>query len=147
MLKKLVSGIAIALVACATVYAADVELEGVTCVVADKPASEGKSADYKGGKVYFCCGGCAGKFAKGEKKFAASANRQLVATKQFKQTACPISGRDVDDAQTSTVSGVKVAFCCGGCKGKVDKADDKGAVKLVFADKAFKKAFKKAESK
>ena len=63
MLKKVTSCLAVMLVAGATVLAGDVELDGVMCVVAKKAASEGKSADYKDGKVYFCCGGCAGTVA------------------------------------------------------------------------------------
>jgi YHS domain-containing protein len=144
MLKKLCNCLAVLLIACATVVAADVELEGVKCVVADKDATAGQSADYKDGKVYFCCGNCAGKFSADNKKFAAKANHQLVATKQFEQTACPITGKDVNAEKTATVAGTSVAFCCDGCKGKVESAEDDAAkLKLVFNDKAFEKGFKK----
>ncbi len=67
MIKKVFSCFAVLLVAAATVVAADIDLEGVKCVVADKAANPEKSADYKGGKVYFCCGNCAGKFAEDSK--------------------------------------------------------------------------------
>ncbi|EMI22098.1 YHS domain-containing protein [Rhodopirellula maiorica SM1] len=144
LLKKVASGLAIALVATATVFAGDVDLEGVKCVVASKPADAEKSADYKDGKVYFCCNGCAGKFAKNKEKFANSANRQLVATKQYEQKACPISGRELNPETGTEVSGVKVTFCCNGCKGKVEKAEGDAKVKLVFSEKAFAKAFAKA---
>lgn len=144
MLKKLTTCFAILMVAAATTVAADVDLDGVKCVVAPKAASESKSADYKEGKVYFCCGGCAGKFAGDTKKFATKANFQLVATKQYEQKSCPMSGRDIDADITSTVAGKKVAFCCTGCKGSVDKAEgDEAKMKLVFADKPFEKAFAK----
>jgi hypothetical protein len=69
---------------------------------------------------------------------------QLVATKQAKQVACPISGKDVSADQVSKVAGVEVHFCCENCKGKVDKAGDDG-IDLVFADKAFDKAYKVAK--
>ncbi|TWT53705.1 hypothetical protein Pla22_13370 [Rubripirellula amarantea] len=148
MKRFALSGLAVILVAAATVIAGEVELEGVKCVVAPKPATEGKSADYKEGKVYFCCGGCAGKFASNPDKFAVNANQQLVATKQYEQKACPMSGGDVNPEITSTVAGTKVAFCCNGCKSKVDSAEDEAsALKIVFNDKAFKKAFAKAEAK
>lgn len=144
MMKKLLSCFAVLLVAGATVVAGDVDLEGVKCIVAPKAATEGKSADYKEGKVYFCCGGCAGKFAADTKKFATKANQQLVATKQYEQKSCPISGRDLNPETTSMVAGTKVAFCCEGCKGTVDKAEgDDAKLKLVFADKPFEKAFNK----
>ena len=117
-------------------------------MVADKAANPEKSAEYKDGKVYFCCGGCAGKFAKTPKKFALKANHQLVATKQYEQKACPISGRDLNPETAVKVGGTEVTFCCNNCKGKVEGADsDEAKLKLVFSDKAFAKAFKKAEEK
>ena len=45
-----------------------------------------------------------------------------------------------DSAQKVDINGVSVAFCCPGCKGKVEKAADK--VALVFGDAAFAKGFK-----
>jgi YHS domain-containing protein len=151
MKRFLLSSFAVLLIATATVIAADVapndvDLEGVKCVVADKDANPSKSAEYKQGKVYFCCGGCAGKFAKTPKKFAAAANHQLVATKQYEQKACPFSGNDLDPEVSTTVAGTKIGFCCGRCKAKVEAVkDDKKALKLVFSEKAFEKAFKKVE--
>ena len=147
MLKKAFSCLAVLLVAGATVVSADVDLEGVKCVVAPKAANEGKSADYRDGKVYFCCGNCAGKFTADSKKFAVKANHQLVATKQYEQKACPISGNPLDPDTAVKVAGVSVAFCCNNCKGKVESAENDAAkLKLVFANKAFEKAFKKKAS-
>lgn len=144
MIKKMFSCFAVLLVAAATVVAGDVNLDNVKCIVAPKPASEGKSADYKDGKVYFCCGGCAGKFAADQDKYSTKANFQLVATDQYVQKGCPMSGRDVDADTATMVGGEKVAFCCAGCKGTVDKAEgDEAKMKLVFANKPFEKAFAK----
>lgn len=148
MKKFLASVAAVLVVATATTLTADVSVKDVQCVVAPKPADLSKSADYKGGKVYFCCGGCAGKFAKDTKKFSTKANHQLVATKQYTQKSCPISGGDIDEAMTTLVGKTKVSFCCGKCKGKVEGAEDDAAkLKLVFSNKAFKKGFKKAGKK
>ena len=133
-------------VAAVTVVAGEVKLEGVKCVVATKDADATKSADYKDGKVYFCCGGCAGKFKGNEKKFATKANHQLVATKQYKQIKCPISGRDLNPETVVKIAGAEVAFCCNGCKSKVENAaDDKEKMKIVFSEKAFAKGFAKVE--
>lgn len=144
MLKKMFSGFAVLLVAAATVVAGDVDLDGVKCIIAPKPASEGKSAEYKEGKVYFCCGGCAGKFAANTSLYSTKANFQLVATEQYVQKGCPMSGREVNEETTTTVGGESVAFCCVGCKGAVDKAEgDDAKMALVFADKPFEKAFAK----
>lgn len=148
MLKKFATVFAVVLVAGATALAADVKLDGVKCVVATRDADATKSADYKDGKVYFCCGGCAGKFTKSPKKFAVKANQQLVATKQYVQKGCPFSGGEVDAKTTIEIAGTKVAFCCPGCKSKVEgAADDAAKLKLVFSEKAFAKGFKKAEKK
>ncbi len=143
MLKKVLSCVAVMLVACATVVGGDVNLEGVKCIVAPKDALASKSAEYKDAKVYFCCGNCAGKFAAEPKKFAEKANAQLVATKQYEQKACPFSGGELDPETAIKVAGQKVSFCCANCKGKVEAAEEAKQASLVFNDKAFEKAFKK----
>ncbi len=148
-MKKVASIFAVLLMSGVSVFAGDVDLTDVKCVVAPKNATAGKSADYKDGKVYFCCGGCAGKFAANTKKFAPKANHQLVATKQYKQKACPISGGKLDPSTAIKVAGTDVCFCCTKCKGKVEgEKDEAKQLKMVFGNKAFKKAFeKKATSK
>jgi YHS domain-containing protein len=148
-MKKLIASVmGVFLVAAATAFAADVDLEGVKCVVAPRAAKMDKSAEYKDANVYFCCGNCQGKFTSAPKKFAVPANHQLVATKQYEQKACPFSGGDVNPATALKLSGAKVGFCCNNCKGKVEAAeDDKAKMKMVFNDKAFAKGFKKAEKK
>jgi hypothetical protein len=135
------SGVA-AVLALASAYAADeVKLDGVKCVVAgDKAAKAANAVDYKGGKVYFCCMNCPKAFSADTAKFAPKANFQLVATKQAKQKACPISGEAVDEGMTIKVSGVDVAFCCDMCKGKAEAEKDQ--VAFLFNDKTFDKAFK-----
>jgi YHS domain-containing protein len=144
MVRKAFSGFAVLLVAAATVVAAEVDLEGVKCVVAPKAANASKSADYKGGKVYFCCGNCAGKFAADPSKYANKANHQLVATKQYAQKACPFSGGDVNPETAVELAGVKFCFCCNNCKGKYESAEDDAAkLEMVFSDKAFEKGFAK----
>ncbi|MCC6508803.1 MAG: hypothetical protein IT423_06830 [Pirellulaceae bacterium] len=124
------------------VFAADKpKLEGIKCVMApSKAIDESKSADWKKGKVYFCCGNCLKAFSEDkEHKNAAKANAQLVATKQYKQTACPISGAKLNDETAIEVSGAKVAFCCTNCKGKAEGAKGAEQVEMVFGEKAFEK--------
>ena len=145
-MKKFVSFLAVLFVAGATVVASDVDLEGVKCVVAPKAASLDKSADYKEGKVYFCCGNCAGKFAADKEKFAVKANHQLVATKQYEQKGCPMSGKAINEETLVKLGGTEFGFCCNNCKGAFEgKADDKEKLDLVFNDKAFAKAFQKVK--
>ncbi|MFT7634070.1 MAG: YHS domain-containing protein [Mariniblastus sp.] len=120
-----------------------VKLDGVKCMMMPSKDVVAKQAiDYKGGQVYFCCARCAKKFADAPDEFATQANQQLVATGQFVQIGCPISGGDTDDDQSSVVGGVAVKFCCDKCKGKVDRAStDAAKSELVFSEKRFDKAF------
>ena len=150
-MKRLLLAVALpVLVLSAALYAADeVKLDGINCPVAgNKPAKAANAVDYKGGKVYFCCGNCPKAFEKDSAKFATKANTQLVATGQAKQDKCPITGRDLNAETKIKVDGAEVAFCCNNCKGKVEKADAKDQAEMVFSDKAFEKAgFKVAAKK
>lgn len=141
MKARLIVFSAAAFLACTTVYAADVKLEGILCPVSGKAVKAESSVDYKGGKVYFCCDKCPAAFEKDTAKFSTKANLQLVATGQAKQVKCPITGKDLNDATAIEVGGVTVAFCCNNCKGKVTKAEGDEQLNLVFGDAAFKKGF------
>lgn len=126
----------------ASAWGADLKLDGVKCLLNPKAdAKADKSADYKGGKVFFCCENCPKAFAKETSKHATKANHQLAATGQAKQTKCPLSGQAVDATKTTKVGGVDVAFCCDKCLAKAKDSKD-AAVDLVFADKAFDQSFK-----
>lgn len=143
MLKKLLSASLLCLVAFAVSSVNAQELtEDVKCVVAGKAANAEAAAEYRGGKVFLCCKNCVATFAKDSSKFATLANHQLVQTGQFEQTGCPISGGDVNEEQFCEVGGVKVFFCCGKCKAKVEgAASDEEKQNLVFANAAFEKSF------
>jgi YHS domain-containing protein len=129
----------------ATLYAAD-KLEGIKCPVSGKAVKEDKTVDYKGGKVYFCCENCPKAFEKDTAKYAVKANQQLVATGQYTQKACPLSGKELDTSTAIDVNGTKVCFCCNNCKGAVSKAEGDKKAEMVFGDKAFDKAFEKKKS-
>ena len=129
-------------------------LKGVNCFL--KKTKDGKpipvkaalSVAYKGAKVYFCCGGCKGKFAKDAKCRAANAhnaNHQLAATGQAKLAKCVFTGKKLNPATKIKVNGVTICFCCNMCKGKVLKAKNK--VALAFSDKAFAKGYVVAKKK
>lgn len=125
--------------------AAKVDFEKIKCVVSGKAVNPEATADYKGGKVYFCCPGCPGAFEKDAKKFASKANHQLVATKQAKQEKCPMSGKDLNADTAIKIGDVEVTFCCNNCKGAAEGKEGDEQLELVFGDKAFEKAFKMAE--
>jgi YHS domain-containing protein len=128
----------------ATAWAASAEKadSAAVCPVAGKPINKAVSTDYNGGKVYFCCKGCLGKFTADSDKYAAKANRQLVQTGQAKQVKCPITGKDMKSEHTLKVADVDVAFCCGGCPKKVAAADEAGQLEMVFGKAGFEKGFK-----
>ncbi|MCX7421088.1 MAG: hypothetical protein NT013_16315 [Planctomycetia bacterium] len=124
------------------------KLNGAKCPVAStKAAKEDNSVEYRGAKVYFCCGGCPDAFAKDKAKYTTKANHQLAVTGQAKQEKCPLTVGDLNKDATAEVNGVKVTFCCNNCKGKVEKAKDDEKIELVFADKAFDKGFKVEKAK
>jgi len=145
MKRFLTAMAALFVVASATVWAAEkgeISLKDIKCIMASsKDANAEKFSEYKEGKVFFCCDGCKGKFDKDKDKFAGKAHHQLVATKQYKQKACPLSGGEINPEKTAKVGGVEVGFCCGNCQGKVAGAEGDAQVDLVFGDAAFKKGF------
>jgi YHS domain-containing protein len=115
------------------------------CPVMGKAVNADVTTEYNGGTVAFCCPGCLKKFNADTEKYATKANLQLTQGGQAEQVACPISGRGVNPDQTATVAGVEVAFCCGGCKGKVNGAEGDEQLDLVYGSEAFTKGFKVAE--
>lgn len=141
----------LALAALTSAFAAEVSLEGVKCIFNPKAAAKSEqSASWKEGKVYFCCNNCKDKFEKMSKEDkeaqAAKANSQLVATKQYEQKTCPLTGGKLNSSTEIEVAGTKVAFCCNNCKGKVEKMKDEEKVAEVFGEKQFKN-FAKVEAK
>jgi hypothetical protein len=119
--------------------------KSLKCPVSGKAISKDAVADYLKGKVYFCCEGCPEAFAKDVKKFATKANHQLVATKQYVQKACPLSGRKIADEHHAKVSEVAIKFCCPNCKGAVEKLKGDEQMAKVFEEKAFEKGFEPAK--
>lgn len=111
------------------------------CPVSGEAAVKEQFTAYKEKEVYFCCDKCKAKFEAEPTKFEVKANHQLVQTKQFKQTKCPISGADFVKEQSAKVDKVNVRFCCEKCKGKVETAEGDKKLELIFAEEAFKKAF------
>lgn len=112
-----------------------------TCPVSGSDAKREQAVDYKEKKVFFCCEKCKAAFEADKAKYATKANLQLAQTRQYIQTACPLSGGKVNKEQTSEVSGVKVQFCCEKCKGAIDSATDDDKLAKVFADEVFAKSF------
>ncbi|MEE2686434.1 MAG: hypothetical protein VYB09_08990 [Planctomycetota bacterium] len=146
-MKRFIALIAtVAFLSTASLYGAkEVKLDGIKCPVSGKAVKADHAVAYKGAKAYFCCPNCPKAFAGATAKFAAKANQQLFATGQAKAVACVFTKKPLNAAQKVSINGKDTTFCCGGCKGKVAKAEDK--ITLVFADAAFAKGFKVAVEK
>ncbi|RLS72054.1 MAG: YHS domain-containing protein [Planctomycetota bacterium] len=118
-----------------------------TCPVSGSDAKKENSSKYRDKETYFCCEKCKAAFDAEPAKYSAKANLQLVQTKQFRQTKCPVSGSKVSKEQTIKVSGVKVGFCCEKCKGSLESASQDDQLTKIFGDAVFTKSFavKKAD--
>jgi YHS domain-containing protein len=150
MLKTTILGLLLSVSLCIGVSAngADkADKNALKCPVSGKAlADKSHAASYKEGQVYFCCDNCPKAFAADTAKYATKANAQLVASNQYKQVKCPISGDAVNEKQHLKVAGVQVEFCCPDCKAKVKAAKKDAKVALVFSDDAFAKAFEKVKA-
>lgn len=135
-MKYFVMTLALVAMAFVSSNAADKEFKA-NCPVSGAAAAKESVAMFEGGKVYFCCGNCPKAFAKDTKKHAAKARAQMVSTGEMVQVACPFTGKAVDSATATKVGDIDVCFCCAGCKGKVDKAEDKVACVFTNAAKGF----------
>ncbi|MBM3994815.1 MAG: hypothetical protein FJ303_11780 [Planctomycetes bacterium] len=111
---------------------------GYYCSLQPKP---GVTADYKGVKLQFCCGGCVKTFKENPAKFAVSANHQLIARKIATQQKCPLCGDKHDPGVTATIGGLKINLCSPECLKKFTDAKPADRVNLVFGDQAFARGF------
>ena len=128
----------------AAVSAAVKEPKDAACPVSGKGCNPAASADFDGGKVYFCCEKCVGAFDGDKAKFAAKAHQQMVSTGQLVQKGCPFSGNPIKPGTQISIGGADVGFCCPGCKAKVEKAAPDDQVTMVFGkiEKGFQPAAK-----
>ena len=86
------------------------------------------------------------KFKSNTAKYAEKANHRLVALSSLHRKAAHSVVVPLTKAPLLNWPCTKVGFCCNNCKGKFTSAgDDAAKDKLVFSDKAFKKAFAKKE--
>lgn len=122
----------------------------VKCAVSGDKIDKEEFSKYKEGKVYFCCGGCKMDFDDSPKKFSQAANFQLLATGQYAQDSCPVTGKSSGhdhhtkkDMKKVNIEGLTVDLCCPGCLKKVNKSKDKFS--MLFSDKAYDKGFSKVK--
>jgi YHS domain-containing protein len=112
------------------------------CVVTNHPINRAISADYRGGKVYFCSEECRQKFLAEPNRYAVRANYQLAITGQARQVGCPFTGKPLNpQIAPMEVGGLSVGFCCRACQQTVAVADYQTRIELVFGDAAFGKGY------
>lgn len=112
------------------------------CVVTNHAISPNISADYRGGKVYFCSDECRKKFLAEPSRYAVRANYQMAVTGQTRQVACPFTGKALNPRiAPMEVGGLSISFCCRACQQTVSVADYQTRIELVFSDAAFGKGF------
>lgn len=124
-----------------------VDLSKVKCVVDPaRKAVETFAADYRAGKVYFCCRGCLESFQADPDDFATQANFQLAVSQQYVQKTCPLTGGEVDSpAATIEIAGQSVALCCQKCQRDLAASTDAEKLKAIFSNDGFEKSFVKMD--
>ena len=123
--------------------------EKIVCPISGNPVSEDATAKHHDGQVFFCCEKCLAAFKKTPEKYATKANFQLVATEQYRQKGCPMSGRPTKPAtEIAAAIGeaeVEVGFCCKNCRGAAAGKEGDARLEMLFGKKAFAKAFEVAK--
>ena len=112
---------------------------GVVCVVdPEKYARADQSVRYKDGSIYFSCQAALDRYRENPSQFEAFANHQLVATNQYRQLTCPLSGEDLDeDSVEITVAGGDVIVLCEDCGKELATETRDYQIKMVFDAVAF----------
>ena len=126
-----------------SLFAAEVDLDGVKCVMNPKAAAKAdKNLEYKGGHVYFCCDNCpkgfTAKIEAKDKLVAAKGNKQLIQTGQAKQAKCPFTGGPMK--VKLTIADADIQVCCNNCKAKAEGMEGEEQLVALYGDDAFKKA-------
>ena len=96
------------------------------CPMTSNPIDPNQTGLFKGMKVGFCCGDCLGPWGKLSE---AEKEAKLKKVLPIVNTACPVTGKTIDPAQTPEnltrlYSGCKIGFCCPMCPGAWDKLSD-----------------------
>lgn len=150
MLRHFTAGslVLVAALALVSVQADETAAEGeekkfaAKCPVSGAAAKKEQSTRHLNGHVYFCCEKCKAAYAENKMKYREKANAQLVATGQYIQEKCPLSGGPMKTESKLEDLGVTVKFCCDNCKKKFDEAEGAAKLRVAFTEEAFKKGFR-----
>lgn len=117
-------------------------LATATCPVRGDKVKKEFQAAYKGAKLFFSSAEAKRDYESQPGRYYEKANLQLLATKQAKQVACPLTGRNLNPKATATIGGQTVQFCCPNCARMTGQATLSEQLKFVFGAKSFDRQFK-----
>lgn len=92
------------------------------CPVSGQPVKAEFVSTHAEQVIGFCCGNCKAKFDANPAEFVSKIPEFKAPQAQAKpiNAKCPLSGGDVNVAQTVTYEGQVIGFCCGNCKAKFE---------------------------
>ena len=102
------------------------------CPVMGGEISKEVFTDHNGKRVYFCCPGCDATFKQDPEKYLEKMEKEGVVLEDapIEQTACPVSGKPINEEVYTDHDGKRVYFCCGGCKKSFIESPGKYSSKL-----------------
>jgi len=113
-----------------------------TCPVSGDKVKKEFHTLYKGAKLFFSSADTLQTYQSQPGHYYEKANLQLLATKQAKQTACPLTGRPLNPKATTNIGGQAVQFCCANCARMTGQAALGEQLKFVFGAKTFDRQFR-----
>jgi YHS domain-containing protein len=90
------------------------------CPVMGGKIDKNVHVDYQGQRIYFCCSGCPAAFQADPERYMKKLEEQGVLLESV-QTACPISGKEINKAVYSDYKGRRIYFCSEAHKKQFDK--------------------------
>lgn len=92
------------------------------CPMSGKPASMEFSKVKDNALLAFCCPNCPAGYEKDPEGVLGKVEEKKMAPVilTLKQTACPVSGHDVNESTFVVAEGKKILLCCDGCKASVE---------------------------
>lgn len=157
-MKQVVIAVGVVL-ACAMVMAEDAKKDETkttelkpqtTCPVMGGTIDKSIYVDYDGKRIYLCCPACIDAMTKDPAKYVKQLESEGVKLDKI-QTACPISGEEIDKKMFADYNGKRVYFCCAACVQSFNKEPDKYIKKLedqgITLDRTPTDASKKKDAK
>ena len=110
-------------------------MEQTVCPISGKAINKENYADHNGKRVYFCCANCPKKFEQSADAIIEKMEKDgiTLASAQKVQTACPVSGEEINKKIYADYESQRVYFCCPKCVDKF-KSDAKAYIEKMKKD-------------